>query len=144
MTMMATGAEALTRDSALRWATRLYADVVDHKNAKGFAAVFAPDGWLRFGNNPKLVGREAIEAAIARFFSAFLSLRHEPGETSMDGDTLVLEATVTYTRHDGKVVTVPACTIYRLSISREGGMTQPVATECRIYVDLTPLFAPSA
>ena len=55
-------------------------------------------------------------------------------------ETLVLEAEVTYVRHDGRTVTVPACTIFWLSDERseEGA---PLAKECRIYVDLTPLYA---
>jgi hypothetical protein len=52
----------------------------------------------------------------------------------------VLEAEVTYLRHDGRTVTVPACTIFRLAAapSAEG---RPQAKECRIYVDLAPLYA---
>ena len=141
MNVVTAGAGMVTREAAFRWAKTLYEDVVDRKDARGYAAVFALDGWLRFSNNPMLEGRDAIEAAIAQFFSAFVSLRHEPRESSMDGDTLVLEARVTYVRHDRKEVTVPACTVYRLAPSNDDG-AQPVARECRIYVDLTPLFAP--
>ena len=113
---------------------------MDHKDAHGFAAVFAPNGTLAFGNSETLVGHEAIRAAIAQFFSAFVSLRHHSGRTWLDGDTLILEAVVTYMRHDGQEVTVPATTIFELS--PDASTPEPVAEECRIYVDLTPLFAP--
>jgi len=128
------------RDEITGWATRLYSDHVDHKDAHGFAAVFAPNGTLAFGNSETLVGHEAIRAAIAQFFSAFVSLRHHSGRTWLDGDTLILEAVVTYMRHDGQEVTVPATTIFELS--PDASTPEPVAEECRIYVDLTPLFAP--
>lgn len=140
-TAATTATAGSTRDAVLRWASDLYADAVDRKDAAGFAAAFLPDGWIQFGNAPGITGRAAIEAAIAQFFASFVSLRHASKGTCLDGDTLVLEAEVTYTRHDGRVVTVPASTIFRLAPgSVENGA--PRARECRIYVDLTPLYAP--
>ena len=130
-----------TREVVTRWARDLYANAVDRKDAAGFAAAFLPDGWVQFGNAPAIAGRSAIETAIAQFFSSFVALRHASTGTWLDGDTLTLEAEVTYTRHDGKLVTVPASTIFRLARgSAEAG--SPQAKECRIYVDLTPLYAP--
>ena len=132
--------QGLTRDEVFRWARDLYAESVDRKDARGFAAAFTPDAWLRFGNAERIEGRDAIEAAIAQFFTAFAELRHESKGTFLDGDTLILEAVVTYTRHDRKLVSVPAVTIFRLAGALDDG--RPVADQCRIYVDLTPLFAP--
>lgn len=132
----------VTRDEVLRWATDLYARAVDHKDASGFAAAFTPDAWLRFGNAAPVVGRDAIRAAIAHFFTQFADLRHEATGAWLDGDTLVLEAAVTYTRHDRRVVTVRAATVFRLAGADGPGPARPVADQCRIYVDLAPLFAP--
>jgi ketosteroid isomerase-like protein len=129
-----------TRDDVVRWADRLYSEHVDHKDADGFAAAFTPDGTLRFGNSDTIVGRDAIQVAIAQFFSAFRSLRHHSGRTWIDGDTVVLEAVVTYIRHDGQEVTVPAVTIFHLGPVELS--SSPLADDCRIYVDLSPLFAP--
>lgn len=137
---MLTAEAELSRDVVMRWASTLYATAVDRKDAAGFAAAFAPDGWVQFGNWPRTAGREAITAAIAQFFDGFASLVHTAVGSWLDGRTLVLEAEVTYVRHDGRTVTVPACTIFRLSDERsEDGA--PLAKECRIYVDLTPLYA---
>ena len=141
--MQAAG-EVLTRDDVLRWARDLYADAVDRKDARGFAAAFTRDAWLRFGNAPPITGRDAIESAIAQFFDTFAELRHEAKGTFLDGDTLVLEAVVTYTRHDRQEVAVPAVTIFRLADPAAHGQPGPVADQCRIYVDLTPLYAPAA
>lgn len=129
-----------TRDEVVRWADTLYTEHVDHKDADGFAAVFTDDATLRFGNSETLPGREAIKLAIVQFFTAFKSLRHHSGRTWIDGDVVVLEAVVTYIRHDGQEVTVPATTIFHLVPG--GAPSTPLADECRIYVDLTPLFAP--
>jgi len=141
---MPVSAEALTRDEVLRWAGDLYARAVDHKDANGFAAAFTADAWLRFGNAPPVVGRESIRAAIAQFYTTFAELRHESKGAWFDGETLILEAVVTYTRHDQRVVSVPAVTIFRLvGVERDReGRPAPVADQCRIYVDLAPLFAP--
>ena len=55
-------------EAVLSWARALYADSVDNKDAAGFAAAFTETGSLRFGNADPIVGRDAIEAAIAHFF----------------------------------------------------------------------------
>ena len=137
---MLTAEAELSRDVVMRWARDLYTNAVDRKDAAGFAAAFATDGWVQFGNWPRTEGREAITAAIAQFFDGFQSLSHKSVGAWLDARTLVLEAEVTYLRHDGGTVTVPACTIFRLAArpSEEG---LPQAKECRIYVDLTPLYA---
>ena len=129
-----------TRDAVTEWARALYADAVDHKDAAGFADAFTADAWLRFGNADPLVGRDAIREAIAGFFTTFAGLRHESKGAFLDGDTLVLEAVVTYTRHDRRQVSIPAVTIFRLAGADASG--RPLADQCRIYVDLAPLYAP--
>jgi len=137
---MLTAESRLSRDVVMRWADDLYRNAVDHKDAAGFAAAFAKDGWVQFGNWPRTTGREAITAAIAQFFDGFKSLAHKSVGRWLDAGTLVLEAEVTYIRHDHATVTVPAATIFRLApdVSEDGS---PQAKECRIYVDLTPLYA---
>lgn len=138
-------AEGFTRAMVEQWAHDLYANSVDQKDANGYAAAFTPDAWLRFGNNPPLAGREAIRDGIAQFFTAFVSLRHEATGLFLDGDTLTLEAFVTYTRYDGQLVTVPAVTIYHFAAPSPtaNGDRQLLADQCRIFVDLAPLFAPT-
>ena len=137
---MLTAQAALSRDAVMRWADDLYRNAVDRKDAAGFAAAFTPDGWVQFGNWPRTSGREAITVAIAQFFDGFKSLAHTSTGTWLDRGTLVLEAEVTYVRRDGGTVTVPACTIFRLADQpSDDGL--PQAKECRIYVDLTPLYA---
>ena len=137
---MLTEDAGLWRAMVMRWAEDLYADAVDRKDAAGFAAAFAPDGWVQFGNWPRTAGREAITSAIAQFFDGFQSLQHRSVGRWLDGRTLVLEAEVTYLRHDGCTVTVPACTNFRLAAELSDSRT-PQAKECRIYVDLAPLYA---
>jgi ketosteroid isomerase-like protein len=127
-----------TPAAAEEWAHHLYRDAVDRKDAAGYAAAFVEDGWLRFGNNEPIVGRATIEAAIAGFFGAMQTLRHETTRTTTTGNLLFLEATVTYLRHDGQQVSVPAMTVYEMAATAGA----PLARRCNIYVDLAPLFAP--
>jgi hypothetical protein len=129
--------EQWTTQAAEAWARELYRKV-DHKDAAGFAAAFIEDGWLRFGNNEPITGRGNIEAAIAGFFTVMVDLRHEFVRTTPHENLLFLEASVTYTRHDRGIVTVPAMTVYQMA--DKGG--KRVAERCNIYVDLAPLFAP--
>lgn len=127
-----------TQTNVETWARALYGEAVDRKDAAGFAAVFAENGTLRFGNQPPIVGREKIEEAITQFFLAMADLRHEFTAISREDKRWFLEALVTYTRHDGGVITVPAMTVFAMEETGE----RPLALECRIYVDLAPLFAP--
>jgi hypothetical protein len=129
--------EKWTTQAAEAWARELYTKV-DRKDAAGFAAVFATDGWIRFGNNDPVSGRGNIETAIAQFFTAMISLEHKFVRTTLHENLLFLEALVTYTRHDRGVVTVPAMTVFQMT--DRGGAR--VAERCNIYVDLAPLFAP--
>ena len=135
--MMPATQEKWTVGAAETWARELYTKV-DRKDAAGFAAIFVEDGWLRFGNNDPIVGRKNIETGIAAFFTAMVSLRHEFVRTTLHEKLLFLEASVTYTRHDTKVVTVPAMTVF--TFAESGG--RRMAERCNIYVDLAPLFAP--
>ena len=122
----------------ISWANRLYSEGVDNKDATMFADAFTEEGWLRFGNNPPLIGRETIREAIAGFFTMFASLQHESAGTTYSNGTLVIEATVTYTLFNGGTVTVPTCTIFRFA---DTSGDNPLAHKCQIYVDLAPLFS---
>lgn len=129
------------REVVLGWARELYDTAVDRKDAAGFAAAFIETATLRFGNATPLSGRAAIEAAIAHFFTTFATLRHDNRGAYLADDTLILEAVVTYMRHDAKQVSIPAVTIFHLTGSAGDNPPRPVADDCRIYVDLTPLYA---
>jgi len=132
-------------DLVLAWARDLYAHAVDRKDAAGFAAAFTDNASLCFGNAAPIIGRSAIEEAIAQFFTSFSTLRHRNEGAWLAGrETLILEARVTYSRHDSGEVTIPAVTIFRLAGAEPDRPECPVADQCRIYVDLTPLYAPAA
>jgi len=102
-------------------------------DAKAFASHLTEDCMLRFANADEVVGRDAIEEAIAGFFSTINGLSHHIVEKWDVDDTTVVQLEVTYTRMDDRRVTLPAVTIYR----RAGDLID----EYRIYIDLAPIYA---
>jgi phage head maturation protease len=78
-------------------------------------------------------GRDAIEQAIAGFFSTIKGLSHHIVEQWDVDDTTIVQTEATYTRLDDRRVTVPAITVYR-----RGG---DLIDEYRIFVDLSPVYA---
>jgi ketosteroid isomerase-like protein len=112
--------------------TDVFADV-DRMDATAFASHLAEDCVLRFANADEVVGRDAIQVAIAGFFSTIKGLSHHIVEQwDVDGTTIV-QLEVTYTRTDDRQVTLPAITIYRRGAE--------LIDEYRIYIDLAPIYA---
>jgi ketosteroid isomerase-like protein len=112
--------------------TELFADV-DRMDAKAFASYLAEDCVLRFANADKVVGRDAIEAAIAGFFSTIKGISHHiVGQWDVD-DTTIVQLEATYTRLDDGRVTLPAVTIYRRGAD--------LIDDYRVFVDLAPVYA---
>ena len=117
------------------WMASLFASI-DRMDAAAFAGHLAPEARFAFGNAPPVTGREAIGQAVAGFFAALGGLRHAIERHWSCGDTLICHGTVTYRRKDGSEVALPFANVMTLA----GGL----ATDYRIYADLTPLFAPAA
>jgi ketosteroid isomerase-like protein len=111
----------------------VFADV-DRMDAKAFASHLAEDCRLRFGNAEEVVGRDAIEEAIAGFFTTIRSLSHHIVDQWDVDDTTIVQIEATYTRMDDRQVTLPAVAIWR----RGGGA---LIDDYRIYVDLAPVYA---
>jgi ketosteroid isomerase-like protein len=91
-------------------AAEVLADV-DRMDAKAFASHLAEDCLLRFGNADEVAGRDAIDEAIAGFFTTIKGLSHHIVEQwDVDGTTIV-QIEATYTRLDDRRVTLPAVAI---------------------------------
>jgi ketosteroid isomerase-like protein len=108
--------------------------LVDHRDAAGFAALFAADGRFTFGNADPVLGPPAIVEGVAAFFASIRGLRHHIVNRWEAAADTVVELTVDYHRLDGKTVTVPAVSIW----TRDGA---GLITDYRVFVDLAPLFA---
>jgi len=111
---------------------KLYQDV-DRMDAKAYVSHFAADGELTFANAETVVGRDAIEEAIAGFFASIGGISHELSGVWAVDDVIFCQALVTYVRKDGTSLTLPAASLGRIKSN--------LISEFRIYVDLGPFFS---
>jgi ketosteroid isomerase-like protein len=115
---------------------REYFRTVDRMDMDGYLAKHTDDVRFRFANAPTTTGKAAIRDGLTQLWGSIGGLRHDIVQT-WDTDAVgVSEANVVYTRQDGSQVGIPATTILR----KRGDLVEDV----RIYMDLAPLFAPSA
>jgi len=111
---------------------KLFASI-DAMDTESFLSFIAEDATFRFGSTPPVQGQVAIQAAVENFFASFAALRHDLQRLVADGDAVVCEGEVTYTRHDGNNITLPFANIFEV----DGGLISVY----RIYIDIAPLFA---
>ena len=75
---------------------------------------YTDDTRVRFGNGPFVVGRDAVRDELVAKHSTFRSLTHEFHEIwDVGRGLLVLEADISFTRHDGTVVRTRAAGFFR-------------------------------
>src|SRR5689334_9202113 len=89
-------------------------DDIDTMDADAFARHLCEDVVMRFGNAPPLHGRAAAREAWASFCQLIDGVHHEVRNTWRVDGTTIAETEVTYTRTDGRPVTVPVVTVYEL------------------------------
>ena len=107
---------------------------VDATDVRTFSEFFTDDGRLVFGNADPMSGRADIETGVANFFGSIRGLHHTVINEWMVGDDTINELSVTYDRHDGKSVTIPAATVWHVAADNK-------IDHYRVYVDLAPVFA---
>jgi hypothetical protein len=115
-----------------RWMRDLLA-AVDRMDVPAFVAGFTEDGEFRFGNWPAARGHEAVGAFTRGFLDTLSAIRHQVVAVWSAGEQLFTEGEVTYTRKDGRQVTVPFLTRAELA----GGRMRLY----RVFADPSPLFA---
>ena len=107
--------------------------VIDAKDAQGFANFITENGTFRFGNQPDVVGRDAIRDYVAAFFTMIHSSEHAVVNHWKGNGTIVWQGQVNYTRLDDRKVLVPFTNIFYM----DGDLIK----DYLIYIDNTPLFA---
>ena len=105
---------------------------IDSMDAKVFASHLSESCVLRYANHDEVVGRDAIEQAIAAFYATIKAVRHDLVEEWTVEEATILQFEVTYTRLDDREVTLPAVTIYRRG--------EELIDDYRIFIDLTPVY----
>jgi ketosteroid isomerase-like protein len=105
----------------------------DAQDVAALAQFMTDDVELRLGNADAIQGKRAFVEAVNAFLGSIAGVRHEILTVYRDGDAAIVEFDVHYTRHDGGVVTLPCCNVFRL----RGGLI----AEYRSYIDATPVYA---
>jgi ketosteroid isomerase-like protein len=105
----------------------------DAKDVPALAEHVTHDVQLRLGNAEMIRGKAAFIDAVHAFLGSVAGVRHEILNVFTDQDAAIVEFDVHYTRHDGNLVTLPCCNVFRL---RDG-----LISEYRSYIDATPVYA---
>ena len=105
---------------------------IDAKDSEGFAEFITENGVFRFGNNPDVVGRQAISDYVAAFFNIIKSSEHKVVNSWEKNGNIIWEGQVTYTRLDDKKVTVNFVNVFY--------MHGDLIDKYLIHIDNTPLF----
>jgi ketosteroid isomerase-like protein len=107
---------------------------LDRGDLPAYLEFLSADASLRFGNNPPVIGRAAIEESLNSFYKTFQWVRHDHVATWTRPEGAAVETDATYLRPDGSEAHVHAVTICRFNNRDE-------ITDYRVFVDLEPLFA---
>src|SRR6476469_10966324 len=102
----------------------------DAKDVSSLADFVTEDVAVRLGNADAIKGKTAFVDAVNAFLGSIAGVRHEIVAVYTDGDAAIVEFDVHYTRHDGNVVTIPCCNVFRL---QDG-----LIAEYRSYIDASP------
>ncbi len=88
--------------------------VIDEKNTHQFVRFLDDNCSFRFGNMPTVSGINNIEDFVGGFFDSIHSLKHDIEDLWDIPDGIVCHGSVSYTRHDKSVLTVPFSNIFKI------------------------------
>jgi limonene-1,2-epoxide hydrolase len=97
-----------------------------------FLSKLSPTAVFRFGATDEVMGKDAISAVVAQFFTSIGGVRHELTNVIAEGHKLACEGNVTYTRIDATTLTLPFANVFEFDGDLIAGY--------RIYVDIAPLY----
>jgi ketosteroid isomerase-like protein len=117
------------------WWQGLFA-AIDSGDPVAFVNCLTPDAEFRFANAAALVGRQAITAGVAEFFTAIASSQHRLLEFWSTHNAAGCEGEVTYTRHNGSLATFPFANVFKLRGTK--------ICSYHIYIDNSALFINAA
>ncbi len=105
---------------------------IDASDTERFLSFLTAEASFRFGSAPAVSGTEAIRAAVGGFFSTIAGCRHSITKTVVEGDVVICEGEVTYTRHDSSQITLPFANVFEMS--------GQLISAYKIYIDAGPLY----
>ncbi len=116
------------------WVAALFR-AIDAKDSDAFGEFLSEDVVFRFGNAPPVAGKRAAVEAVRQFFAGIAALGHNVLETWSGPGSVICRGEVSYTRHDGKEVTLPFADYF--------GLDGEKICNYQIFIDINPLFADS-
>jgi hypothetical protein len=117
----------------MHWWNGLFA-AIDAKDTGAFLARLTTDASFRFGSAAPVQGAHAIAHAVDGFFASIAASEHKILRLWHDDDSAACQGEVTYTRHDGSVITLPFTNVFNFAHGK--------VREYLIYIDIAPLYQP--
>ena len=105
---------------------------IDSMDEKQLAPFLTEDCIFVFGNAKPVHGRAASAEASKAFLAKLAGIKHDVDDVWRVNDDIISRIKVTYTRKDGKEVSFPGVTIWRVQGKQ--------IADYRIYIDNTTLF----
>jgi hypothetical protein len=118
------------------WMTEFFR-AADTLSVPRLLAWFADGVEVRFGNAPPIHGKDSAGQAFEQFYGSLSGMRHRCESQVVAGDLGAQMSVVTYTRKDGSEVSMPVASHLR----RVGDQK---IDRLWIFIDMAPLFAPTA
>ena len=106
---------------------------VDAMDMESFLGFITADATFRFASAPPVQGHAAIREGVGGFFASIAALKHDLQRMVTEGNVVICEGEVAYTRHDGSSITLPFVNVFEV----DGGLISLY----RIYIDVGPLYA---
>jgi limonene-1,2-epoxide hydrolase len=107
---------------------------IDAKDTERFLGFLTDEASFRFGSAPAVQGKKAIHSAVDGFFSSVAGLSHDLARAVAEGDVVVCEGEVTYTRHDATTISLPFVNVFEFD--------GQLISNYKIYMDVGPLYDP--
>lgn len=111
-----------------------YLKAQDQLDVAAYGAYLADDCVFQFANQPIVHGKAAILDGLQQFWGSIKQNDHTLLNIIGTDQKFGLEALNTFTRLDGKQVTVPA---FAITERNAAGL----ATSVRVFMDMTPVYA---
>lgn len=107
---------------------------VESNNLDEYLTYFTEDGAYIIGNNPPIIGKQAIKEFALPIMQNFSKVYHQIHNSWLLGeDTVVAELDVTYLRKDGKMFKFPCLNIIRFQDKK--------VREYQAFIDANPAFS---
>ena len=109
-----------------------YFDTVDRMDLDALVEQVGPDCIFQAGNMTELRGRASFRAVSIAMWSNLSSIQHHILNVHEDRQRTVAEVLTKFTLRDGRIVLLPAVTLFRRS--------DELVTSIRIYGDMAPMY----